>query len=73
MTAVLSRLQAGGLSVNFAKSRWFCANLEFVGMVMDRQGVRAAASKLAAVAELTPPAAVEGLRAFLGITEYLRH
>ena len=33
VSAVLSRLQAGGLSVNFAKSKWCFASLEFVGMV----------------------------------------
>ena len=47
-------------------------SLEFVGMIVDRQGMRPAESKLAAVAELTPPATVEELRAFLGMTGYLR-
>ena len=70
--AVLSRLQAGGLSVNFAKSKWCFASLEFVGMVMDRQGVRLVESKLAAIAGLTPPTTVKELRAFLGMTGYLR-
>ena len=72
VAAVLSRLQEGGLSVNFAKSRWCCASLEFVGMVVDRQGVRPAESKIAAVAELSPPTTVEELRAFLGMTGYMR-
>ena len=71
VAAVLTRLQAGGLSVNFAKSKWCCPSLEFVGMIVDRQGVRPAESKLATVAELTPPATVEELR-FLGMTGYLR-
>ena len=72
VTAVLARLQAGGLSVNFANSKWCCASLELVGMVVDRQGVRPAESKLAAVAELTPPTTVEELRAFVGMAGYLR-
>ena len=41
-------------------------------MVVDRQGVRPAESKLAAVAELSPPTTVEELRAFLGMSGYLR-
>ena len=35
---VLSSLQSAGLSVNFLKSRWCCASLEFVGIPVDRQG-----------------------------------
>ena len=72
MEAVLSRLQAGGLSVNVAKSKWCCPSLEFVGMIVDQQGLPLAVSKLAAVAELTPPTMVDALCVFLGMTGYLR-
>ena len=72
VTTILARLQARGLFVNFAKSKWCCASLEFVGMVVDRQGVRPAKSKLAAMAELTPHTTIEESRAFLGMTGYLR-
>ena len=58
--------------MNFTKSKWRCASLEFVGMVVDRQDGRPVESKLAAVAELSLPTTVEELRAFLGITGYLR-
>ena len=58
--------------MNFTKSKWRCASLEFVGMVVDRQDGRPVGSKLAAVAELSLPTTVEELRAFLGITGYLR-
>ena len=54
--------------MNFTKSKWRCASLEFVGMVVDRQDGRPVESKLAAVAELSLPTTVEELRAFLGIT-----
>ena len=69
---VLARLQGAGLLVNFAKSEWRWASLEIVGMVVDRQGVRPAESKISAVAELSPPTTVEELRAFLGMMGYLR-
>ena len=46
--------------------------MEFVGMVIDRQGVRSAEDKIAAVAQLAPPVSVEELRAFFGMTGYLR-
>ncbi|CAN0415651.1 unnamed protein product [Scytosiphon promiscuus] len=57
--AGLSRLQEGGLSADFAKSRRCCASLEFVGMVVDRQGVRLVDSTLAAVADPSLPFTVE--------------
>ena len=41
-------------------------------MVVDRQGVRPAEYKLAAIAGLIPPTTVEKLRPFLGMTGYLR-
>ena len=53
--AVFTLLQSAGLSVNFAKSKRCCPSLEFVGMVVERQGVRPARTKVAAVAELPPP------------------
>ena len=65
-------IQGVGRSVNFAKSKWCCASLKSVGMVVDRQGVRPAESDIAAVAELSTPTTVEELRAFLGMTGYLR-
>ena len=51
----LVRYQGTGLSRDFATSERCCASLEFVGMVVDRQGVRPPESKIAAVAELCPP------------------
>lgn len=70
--AVLRSLQGGGRSVNFAKSECCCTSLELVCMIVNRQGVRPAESKVPAVAKLFPPGTVEELRGFLGMTGYLR-
>lgn len=56
----------------FARSKWLCASLKFVGMVGDRQGVRSAKVKIEVVAELSRPTTVEALRAFLVMTGYVR-
>lgn len=71
--AILTSLQGAGVSVNFAKTRWCCESLEFVGIIVDQQGVRPAEAKIATVAELSPTVTVEALRAFLDMTGYLRH
>ena len=55
--------------MNFPNSRLCCARLEFVGMSVDRQGVRPAEKTIAAKAALPPPSTVEDLRAFLGMTD----
>lgn len=47
-------------------------SLAFVGMVVDRHGVRAAESKIATVVELSLPTTVEEFRAFLRMAGYLK-
>ena len=69
---VLEKLSTAGLSVNFSKSWWCCPQQEFVGMVVDRLGVRPSQSKIDAVAQLTRADTVEEVRALLGMTGYLR-
>ena len=55
--------------MNFAKSKWCFASLEFVGMVgRVTGGVQASSDSRA----YPPPTTVEELRAFLGITGDLR-
>ena len=72
MIKVLSRLLAAGLSVNFAKCIFGAARQEFLGMIIDSTGIRPAPSKLEAIEKMSPPSNVEELRAFLGMTGYLR-
>jgi len=64
---VLEKLSKAGLSVNFSKSWWCCPQQEFVGMVVDRLGVRPSQSKIDAIAQLTRANTVEEARALLGM------
>ena len=70
---VLEKLSRAGLSVNLSKSWWCCPQQEFVGMVVDRLGVRPTKSKIDAVAQLTRADTVEEVRALLGMTGFLRN
>ena len=45
--------------------------MDFVGIVVDRQGIRPGDSKVAAVVHLPPPPTVEEPRAFRGMTGFL--
>ena len=49
---VLESLWKAGLTINLAKFRWFCSHQEFLGMVVDRLGLRPAPSKIEAVQNL---------------------
>ncbi|CAN0578805.1 unnamed protein product, partial [Laminaria digitata] len=69
---MLERLSVTGLSVNFSKAWWCYPQQEFVGMVVDRLGVRPSQCKVDAVSQLTRADTVEEVRALLGMTGYLR-
>lgn len=55
----LTALHKAKLSVNFAKCKWCAPHMEFVGMVVDRLGVRPSQSKIDAVTQLAPVETVE--------------
>ena len=69
---VFRKLRTAGLSVNFAKYNFAASAQEFLGMMVDINGIRPAPSKMEAVAKMPRPTNKEELRAFLGLTGYLR-
>ena len=69
---VFTRLLRARLSVNFAKCIFGVPSQEFLGMIIDCTGIRPVPSKLAAVSAMPRPQNVGELRAFLGLTGYLR-
>ena len=69
---VFKNLRTAGLSVNFAKCNFAASAQEFLGMIVDINGIRPAPSKMEAVAKMPRPTNIEKLRAFLGLTGYLR-
>ena len=69
---VLQRLSDAGLTLNLAKCTWCCAQQEFLGMVVDRMGLRPSPSKIQAVQNFQPAKTVEQLRALIGASGFLR-
>ena len=67
---VFRKLRTAGLSVNFAKCKFAASAQEFLGMMVDINGIRAP-SKMEAVAKMPRPTNIEELRAFLGLTGHL--
>ena len=72
LRTVFQKLVNARLSVNFAKCNFAAPSQEYLGMVVDSTGIRPAPSKLEAVINMPCPTNVEELRAFLGLTGYLR-
>lgn len=69
---VLDRLGQAELSVTLAKPLGCSLRQRFVGMVVDRLGVRPSPSKRSAVSRLMKPITVKPLRALLDARGYLR-
>ena len=69
---VFDLLHEVGYSVHFRKSMFCMSEVEFLGAMVGRSGVRPAPSKIKAVQELEMPATVGEVRSFLGLSGHLR-
>ena len=69
---VLARLREAGLKVNAAKS-FFCTHeIEYLGYILTREGIKPQPKKVQAILALMPPNNVKELRHFLGMVQYYR-
>jgi phospholipid-translocating ATPase len=69
---VLRRLRDAGLKVNAAKS-FFCTHeMEYLGYILTRKGIKPQQKKVQAILALNPPNNVKELRHFLGMVQYYR-
>ncbi len=69
---VLKRLCDAGLKVNAAKS-FFCTHeIEYLGYMLTRGGIKPKIKKVQAILAINPPNNVKELRHFLGMVQYYR-
>jgi len=69
---VLARLRDAGLKVNAAKL-FFCTHeIEYLGYILTREGIKPQNKKEQAILALNPPNSVKELRHFLGMIQYYR-
>ena len=69
---VLRRLREAGLKVNAAKS-FFCTHeIEYLGNILTRGGIKPQQKKVQAILALNPPNNVKEQRHFLGMVQYYR-
>ena len=61
------------LSINLAKPEFCFSVVEWLGMIVDRFGIRLGSSKIEAITQLSQPSTVEEVRVLLGMAGYLRN
>lgn len=69
---VATRLTDAGLSINFAKSRFFANEVKYLGYILSERGMEADPERLAVMDSYVRPTNVRSIRRFLGMTGYYR-
>ncbi len=69
METVLTRLYDAGLKVNAAKSSFCAHEIEYLGYILTREGIKTQPKKVQAILTLSPPSNVKELRHFLGMVQ----
>jgi hypothetical protein len=72
METVLTRLSDARLKVKVAKSSFCAHEIEYLGYVLTREGIKPQPKKVQAILALSPPNNVQELRHFLGMVQYYR-
>jgi hypothetical protein len=72
METVLTRLRDAGLKVNAAKSLFCTHEIEYLGYILTREGIKPQPKKVQALLTLNLPNNVKELRHFLGMVQYHR-
>ena len=69
---VLRKLLQANMRVSAEKSKFFKSNVEFLGFVVSRGGIRTSPSKIETIRNYPQPSNLFQLRSFLGLTNYYR-
>jgi transposase InsO family protein len=73
LVKMLQRLEDAGLTVQKNKCEFFKKEIQYLGHVIDRYGVRKSADKVKAILNAPKPENVSQLQSFLGLTNYYRN
>ena len=70
---VFTRLAESGLKVNAVKSSFCTTQLEYLGHIVNRQGVQPSTKKVEAILKIATPKTGRQLRRFIGMVNYYRN
>jgi hypothetical protein len=69
---VLRQLPDAGLKVNAEKLTFCALEIEYLGYILARDGIKPQSNKVQAILRIKPPIGVKQLRHFLGMVQYYR-
>ena len=69
---VLQRLKDTGLKVNGLKSHFGMPEVEYLGYMLTREGIKPVQKKVQGIIDIAPPKNIKQLRSFLGAVNYYR-
>jgi hypothetical protein len=72
METVLARLRDARLKVNAAKSLFCAHEIEYLGYILTREGIKPQPKKVQAILVLNPPNNFKELRHLLRMVQYYR-
>jgi len=72
LEVILQRLQDAGLKVNAEKSKFAMQEIEYLGFLINRSGIKPLDQKVQAILNLDRPKNLKELRRVLGIVQYYR-
>ena len=70
LDTVLDRLESAGLRVNRKKSFFLQARIEYLGYIIDKDGLHPTEEKVTAIKKAPPSKNITELRSFLGLISY---
>ena len=69
---VFSKIREAGLKVNATKSFFARAEVEYLGYIITRNGIKPQPKKVEAIQRIAPPTTKKELRRFIGMVNYYR-
>ncbi len=69
---VFSRLRSANIKLKPSKCSFACSEVEYLGHVVSRDGIRLDPNKIQAVREFPVPRCTKDVRSFLGLANYYR-
>ena len=72
LSTVLRRLRRAGLKINAEKSSFFSPEIEYLGYLLTKEGIKPVQKKIQAVLDLQAPTTLKQLCSFLGMVQFYR-
>ena len=69
---VLKRLNEKGMQVNAEKSAWAKPEVEYLGFLITRQGIRPQRKKVQGILDIKEPKSTKQVRSFVGMVNYYK-